>query len=498
LTLFNSNVVSLVFTSPKQLRILNNWRDLKLNREGWRCRMLVARHQRSLYRRYVNEADVIWIVEKNAKDLLPGWAMITPFSSRLRYTLVGKVDIGVSILVVTLTASMIASANFLITYRYLSTLNNRKMRDARSFFTEAVISASWMMVAANPMLILGLLMLISDRHWRTCFFDYSGGGDTILFQHMFWFFGHPEVYIIIIPCFGITNTLLSFYLRKRISARASLMYSLYTIAFLGFFVWGHHMYMVGLSHTTRMLYSTLTVMISVPAATKIMHWLVTFVNSSVHFEIPFILTLCFIFYFVSGGISGMAVAHTGMDVLFHDTFYVIGHFHVLFAGSLMFAGFSAFYFYLPSLFGVKYNRFFTYLHVFYYSFGQIFTVIPMIWLGYLGMPRRVLDYPSAMGGWHSLISSAHVITISGILAFVIMLFESLRKKKSYVIKTFGVGRYNVRLNFYLYQISRNRYWLAKHLTILSFWKVLYSYNRGLSFETRNDEVLETQLVYYTV
>lgn len=457
--------INLFLAQTKNDRVLNNWRDLKLSREGWRCRMLAARHQRALFRRYVNENELIWVVERNAKDLLPGWAMITPFSSRTRYTLIGKTDIGVSIVAVTLIASMISSANFLMTYRYLSTLNNRKMRDARSFFSEALIVASWMMIAANPMLILGLFMLLSDRHWGTSFFDYSGGGDTVLFQHMFWFFGHPEVYVIILPCFGITNTLLSFYLRKRISARASLLYSLYTIAFLGFFVWGHHMYMVGLAHTTRMLYSTLTVMISVPAATKIMHWLVTFVNSAVHFELPLVLTLFFIFYFVSGGISGMAVAHTGMDILFHDTFYVIGHFHVMLAGSLMFSGFAAFYFYLPSLFGIRYSRLFAYLHVFYYSLGQLFTVIPMIWLGYLGMPRRVLDYPAAMGGWHSLISSAHMLTVAGILTFVIMLFDSLRKQKAYTIKTFGVGRYNTRLNFYLYQNARNYYWLSKHFTL---------------------------------
>lgn len=490
----SSELKNLFFAQSKQLRVLNNWRSLKLSREGWRCRMLAARHQRSLFRRYVNENELIWVVERNAKDLLPGWAMITPFSSRTRYTLVGKTDVGIAIVTITLIASMISSANFLMTYRYLSTLNNRKMRDARSFFTESVIVASWMMVAANPMLILGLLMLLSDRHWSTSFFDYSGGGDTILFQHMFWFFGHPEVYIIIIPCFGITNTLLSFYLRKRISARASLLYSLYTIAFLGFFVWGHHMYMVGLAHTTRMLYSTLTVMISVPAATKIMHWLVTFVNSAVHFELPLILTLFFIFYFVSGGISGMAVAHTGMNILFHDTFYVIGHFHVMLAGSLMFAGFAAFYFYLPSLFGVRYSRFFAYLHVFYYSIGQLFTVIPMIWLGYLGMPRRVLDYPAAMGGWHSLVSSAHMITVAGILSFVIMLFDSLRKQKAYTIKTFGIGRYNTRLNFYLYQIARNRYWLSKHLPLLPTRMVQHIKN---SNDVHNLEYLESSLLYYS-
>ena len=485
-----------IFSQIKQTRFLTDARNLQVTREGWRCRLLASRHQRSLFRRYVNENETVWIIERNAKDLLPGWALITPFSARTRYTLLGKTDIGIVIVAITLIASMISSANFLMTYRYLSTLNNKKMRDARSFFAEALITASWMMLAANPMLIFGLFMLLSDRHWRTSFFDYSGGGDTILFQHMFWFFGHPEVYIIIMPCFGITNTLLSFYLRKRISARSSLLYSLYTIAFLGFFVWGHHMYMVGLSHTTRMLYSTLTVMISVPAATKIMHWLVTIANSSVHFELPFFLTLLFIFYFVSGGISGMNVAHTGMSILFHDTFYVIGHFHVMFAGSLMFSSFAAFYFYLPSVLGVKYNRIFSYFHVFYYSVGQLFTVVPMLWLGYIGMPRRVLDYPAAMGGWHAIISSAHVITVAGVFSFVLMLFESLRKQRGYTIKSFGVGRYNTRLNFYLYECARNRYWLSKHYM---FYKVrIRTYSKGTTKSTFNLEPLESTLLYYTV
>ena len=248
------------------------------------------------------------------------------------------------------------------------------------------------------MLAISILMLLSDRHWQTSFFDYSGGGDTVLFQHMFWFFGHPEVYIILIPIFGFANTIMSFYFRKRVSARASLMYSMYTIAVLGFFVWGHHMYMVGLSHTTRMLFSTLTVMISVPAATKLMHWCVTIVNSVFVMEIPLIFTFTFAFLFVCGGVSGMAVAHTGMDVLFHDTFYVIGHFHVMFASCAMIGIFAAFYFYFPAIYGVKYSRIFAYIHYVYYVFGQVITIMPMLWLGYCGMPRRVLDYPASLGG----------------------------------------------------------------------------------------------------
>ena len=481
-------------TSSMQERIYNNWRQLKFTREAWRCKLLAARHQKTLYRRYLNEDSIIWTVEKNARDVLPGWAMITPFAARIKFTAIGKVDIGLMGVFLVLNSSIVSSANFLVTYRYLSTLNNRKMRDARSFFTEGVMVASWMMIAANPMLAIGILMLLSDRHWQTSFFDYSGGGDTVLFQHMFWFFGHPEVYVIMIPAFGFNNTLLSFYLRKRVSARASLMYSMYTIAFLGFFVWGHHMYMVGLAHTTRMLFSTLTVMISVPAATKLMHWCVTLVNSSFWVELPFLFTLLFIFFFVSGGISGMAVAHTGMDILFHDSFYVIGHFHVMFAGAAMFASFGAFYFYFPSIFGVKFSRIWGYLHITYFLLGQLMTVIPMFWLGYSGMPRRILDYPASLGGWHAIVSAGHLLSIAGLMAFFIMIFDSLRQGRAATRNSFGVSRFNTRLNFYLYEIARTRFVQRKGWYISRYNRVDSLSLNKLNYV--NNELLETSLYSY--
>jgi heme/copper-type cytochrome/quinol oxidase subunit 1 len=480
----------------KQQHIYGNWRQLKFTREAWRCRMVASHHQRTLYRRNVRDADYLWVIEKNAKDVLPGWAMVTPFSARTKYTAIGKVDIGLMGVFLVLNSSIVSSANFLVTYRYLSTLNNRKMRDARSFFTEGVMVASWMMIAANPMLVIGILMLLCDRHWQTSFFDYSGGGDTVLFQHMFWFFGHPEVYVIMIPAFGFNNTLLSFYLRKRVSARASLMYSMYTIAFLGFFVWGHHMYMVGLAHTTRMLFSTLTVMISVPAATKLMHWCVTLVNSSFWVELPFLFTLLFIFFFVSGGISGMAVAHTGMDILFHDSFYVVGHFHVMFAGAAMFASFGAFYFYFPAIFGVKFTRLWGYLHIVYFLLGQLMTVIPMIWLGYSGMPRRVLDYPAALGGWHAIVSAGHLLSIAGLMAFFIMIFDSMRQGRAAIRTSFGLSRFNTRFNFYLYEIARIR-----HVQRRGWYTSRYFRPQAVSmneFDYVNYEVIEISYFSYAL
>ena len=472
-------------SSSTQQRILANWRQLKFTREAWRCKLLAARHQNSLYRRFTSEEGLVHSIERNAKDVLPGWAMITPFSSRTRFTAIGRIDVGLMGVFLAINASIVASANFLVTYRYLSTLNNRKMRDARSFFAESLIVASWMMVAANPMLAISILMLISDRHWQTSFFDYSGGGDAVLFQHMFWFFGHPEVYIIMIPIFGYVNTIISFFFRKRVSARASLMYSMYTIAFLGFFVWGHHMYMVGLSHTTRMLFSTLTVMISVPAATKLMHWSVTVVNSVFVMEIPLIFSLTFTFLFVCGGVSGMCVAHTGMDVLFHDTFYVIGHFHVMLSCCAMMGIFAAFYFYFPAIYGVKYSRSFAYIHYVYYVLGQFISIMPMMWLGYCGMPRRVLDYPASLGGWHAISSAGHLLSVAALLSFFIMMYDSIRQGKPSIRSNFGAGRLNTRLSFYFFEINR-----------LSFLQKKSFYNHRITRTTFN-KIPNKTLLYLT-
>jgi cytochrome c oxidase subunit 1 len=204
-------------------------------------------------------------------QLIPGWAFITPYSSRLRYTALGKVDIALIVVFAASLGSVFSAVNYVITYRYIGAPILKNRRELRSFFVDALLVGSRMMILANPALLIGIILLLSDRHFNTSVFDFSGGGDTILFQHLFWFFGHPEVYIVIIPCFGLMNSLLPYYLRKRLSGRLSLQFSMYTIAFMSFAVWGHHMYMVGLANSVRTLYSTMTVMISVPASTKVLH-----------------------------------------------------------------------------------------------------------------------------------------------------------------------------------------------------------------------------------
>ena len=391
-----------------------------------------------------------------SNQLIPGWALVTPYSSKVKFSALGKIDISLIVIFSAGLGSVFSAVNYVITYRCLGANSISNKRELRSFFADSLLVASRMMLAANPALLIAILFLLADRHLGTSIFDFSGGGDAVLFQHLFWFFGHPEVYVIIIPCFGFVNSLLPYFLRKRLSGRLSLQFSMYTIAFMGFAVWGHHMYMVGLANTTRTLYSTMTVMISVPASTKVLHWCVTLMNSSPKVDISFLFLLSFIYFFTLGGLSGMFVAHIGFDILFHDTFYVIAHFHVMLAGAATSCVFSAFYFYFSSITGVNCSSFFGYLHFFFYFFGQLFTLIPMFWLGYSGMPRRIMDYPAYFNGWHSIISGGHILSLIGYVFFLMMIIDSLYENNTSKKKSKGVNRLNTRLFLYQYKILNNK------------------------------------------
>lgn len=452
---------------------VQSWVNWKVEREAWRSEALLGLGTKVFdetrvryFSKFFDPENVIskWSTW-GSRQLIPGWAFITPYTSRQRYTEVGKVDIALVVVLVASLGSIFSAVNYVITYRYLGAPLLKNRRELRPFFVDSLIVASRMMIAANPALIIGIILLLSDRHFNTSFFDFSGGGDAVLFQHLFWFFGHPEVYIIILPCFGFMNSLLPFYLRKRLSGRLSLQFSMYTIALMGFAVWGHHMYMVGLANSVRTLYSTMTVMISVPASTKVLHWCVTLIQSTPITDVSFFFLLNFMYFFVLGGLSGMLVAHIGFDTLFHDTFYVIGHFHVMLSGAAVSCILAGFYFYFSSIFGVRYSRVFAYAHYIFFTVGQILTLVPMFWLGYAGMPRRVMDYPAAFGGWHSLASSGHLITLISFIFFLLMLIDSLLEGRAPVRPTYGVGRLNTRLGFYVYEQRKLQHWQQKALTL---------------------------------
>lgn len=401
---------------------------------------------------------------------LSGWAFITPFSSNTKYTGVGTQDIAIVSVIFAGVSTTISFTNLLITRRTLSMPGLRYRRVLLPFITIALLLAMRMLALVTPVLAAAMIMLILDRHWQTTFFEFVYGGDTVLFQHLFWFFGHPEVYILIIPSFGIVNMIIPYSNTRRIASKHHLIWAIYMMAYMGFLVWGHHMYLVGLDHRSRALYSTITVMISLPATVKIVNWTLSLLNGALKWDATLCFALAYILLFLSGGLTGMWLSHVGLNVSMHDTFYVIAHFHLMLSGATLTACFAGFYYYFAALFGIKYSRVFAYLHLIYYFGGQWMTFLPLFWVGYAGMPRRIHDYPAIFMGWHGMASVGHLVTMIGAIFFFIMLLDSHIERRVAVYSTLGVPRWHKRVNYYIYKIRYLMY-VRKQLNGLPNGKV---------------------------
>ncbi len=383
---------------------------------------------------------------------LAGWAFITPFSSNTKYTGVGTQDIAIVSVIFAGVSTTISFTNLLITRRTLSMPGLRYRRVLLPFITIALLLAMRMLALVTPVLAAAMIMLVLDRHWQTTFFEFVYGGDTVLFQHLFWFFGHPEVYILIIPSFGIVNMIIPYSNTRRIASKHHLIWAIYMMAYMGFLVWGHHMYLVGLDHRSRALYSTITVMISLPATVKIVNWTLSLLNGALKWDATLCFGLAYILLFLSGGLTGMWLSHVGLNVSMHDTFYVIAHFHLMLSGATLTACFSGIYYYFAALFGIKYSRVFAYLHLIYYFGGQWMTFLPLFWVGYAGMPRRIHDYPAIFMGWHGMASVGHLVTMIGAIFFFFMLLDSHIERRIAVYSTLGIPRWHKRVNYYIYKI----------------------------------------------
>ena len=383
---------------------------------------------------------------------MSGWAFVTPFSSNTKFTGVGSQDIAVISIIFAGVSTTISFTNLLITRRTLSMPGLRNRRVLLPFITIALFLTMRMLALVTPVLGAAMIMLLLDRHWQTTFFEFVYGGDTILFQHLFWFFGHPEVYILIIPLFGVVNMILPYSNTRRIASKHHLIWAIYMMAYMGFVVWGHHMYLVGLDHRSRALYSTITVMISLPATIKIVNWTLTLLNGSMKWDLALLFTFSFCLFFLSGGLTGMWLSHVSLNVSMHDTFYVIAHFHLMFSAGVLTGSFAGIYYYFPALFGIKYSRIFGYLHLVYFFGGQWMTFVPMFWLGYSGMPRRIHDYPAFLMGWHGMASVGHLTTLIGVLFFFLMLLDSHIERRVAVHSTLGIPRWHKRVLYYIYKI----------------------------------------------
>lgn len=386
-----------------------------------------------------------------------GWTFITPFSSNVKYTGVGAQDLLLISVFFAGISTTISFTNLLITRRTLTMPGMRHRRILLPFITISILFCLRMLALITPVLGAAVIMMALDRHWQTTFFDFAYGGDPILSQHLFWFFGHPEVYVLVMPTFGIVNMILPYNNTRRVASKHHMIWAIYVMGYLGFLVWGHHMYLVGLDHRSRTMYSTITIMISLPATIKVVNWTLTLLNGALKIDAALIAVISYIFFFLVAGFTGMWLSHVGLNVSMHDTFYVIAHFHLMLSGTTMVGLFAGFYYYFTAFFGIKYSRIFAYLHIIYYSGGNWIAFLPQFYLGFSGMPRRIHDYPVVFMGWHSMSTAGHFITLIGIFFFFLMLLDSHIERRLATPLSLGMPRWNKRVVYYLFKIRYLQY-----------------------------------------